>query len=91
MLYEDVINFKTPGSYLWEAYAIAENKDESDHISGGFTVSPATSLDEMLASKDVASVRYFNMAGQEMQEANGICVTVITFTDGTQTAIKVMK
>ncbi len=50
-----------------------------------------TSIDEMNAGKTVAGVRYFNMAGQEMQEANGICISVYTFTDGTQVAVKVMQ
>jgi hypothetical protein len=49
------------------------------------------SIDEMVAGKPVAGVRYFNMAGQEMQEANGICIAVITYTDGTTSAVKVVK
>ena len=33
---------------------------------------PATSVNELVNGKTVAGVRYFNMAGQEMQEANGV-------------------
>ena len=50
-----------------------------------------TDVAELNADKTVAGVRYFNMAGQEMQEANGMTIVVTTYTDGTQTATKVMK
>ena len=50
-----------------------------------------TDVEEMNASKTVAGVRYFNMAGQEMQEANGMTIVVTTYTDGTTSAVKVMK
>ena len=48
-------------------------------------------VDEMNADKAIAGVRYFNMAGQEMQQANGMTIVVTTYTDGTTTAVKVMK
>ena len=48
-------------------------------------------VDELNANKAVAGVRYFNMAGQEMQEANGMTIVVTTYTDGTTSAVKVMK
>ncbi len=48
-------------------------------------------VDELNANKTVAGVRYFNMAGQEMQEANGVTIVVTTYTDGTTSAVKVMK
>ena len=50
-----------------------------------------TSVDELNAGKTVAGVRYFNMAGQEMQEANGLTIVVTTYTDGTTSTAKVMK
>jgi len=31
------------------------------------------------------------MAGQEMQEAHGMTIVVTTYTDGTTSAVKVMK
>lgn len=49
-----------------------------------------TSADE-LSAKSVAGVRYYNLAGQEMQQANGLTIMVTTFTDGTTSAVKVMK
>ncbi|MBR5171682.1 MAG: hypothetical protein IKW85_14135 [Muribaculaceae bacterium] len=50
-----------------------------------------TGVNEMNADKTVKGVRYFNMAGQEMQEANGMTIVVTTYTDGTTSAVKVMK
>ena len=41
--------------------------------------------------KTVASQRFFNLAGQEMTEANGVTIVVTTYTDGTTSAVKVMK
>ena len=52
---------------------------------------PPTSIDELINGKNVAGVRYFNMAGQEMSEANGMTIVVVTYTDGTTSAVKVMK
>jgi hypothetical protein len=54
-------------------------------------VQPPTSIEEILNSENVASVRYFNMAGQEMQQAEGMTIVVVTYTNGTTSAIKVMK
>ena len=48
-------------------------------------------VDELNADKTVAGVRYFNMAGQEMQEVNGATIVVTTYTDGTTSAVKVIK
>ena len=71
-----------------EAYAyVGENKSETAAYE--FTVE--TALNELMGGKAVAGVRYFNMAGQEMQEANGMTIVVTTYTDGTTSAVKVMK
>ena len=52
---------------------------------------PSSSVNEMNAGKQVANVRYFNLAGQEMAQPSGMTIQVTTFTDGTRTATKVMK
>ena len=46
---------------------------------------------ETASSKQVAGVRYYNMAGQEMQAVDGMTIVVTTYTDGTTSAVKVMK
>ena len=74
------------------ARAKAEGKTMSDTAERSFTLNDdATSVNELTNGKAVAGVRYFNMAGQEMQEANGITIVVTTYTDGTTTAVKVIK
>ena len=54
-------------------------------------VANPTGLDELANGKTVAGVRYFNMAGQEMQKAEGMTIVVTTYTDGTTSAAKVIK
>ena len=54
-------------------------------------VYPHTALDEMSAGKTVAGVRYFNVAGQEMAQPNGLTIQVTTYDDGTTSVAKVIK
>ncbi len=89
--YEDILDFTEDGKYRVEAYAIADGKLASDPVAYEFYVSPFTGLSEVANGKAVAGVRYFNMAGQEMQEAHGMTIVVTTYTDGTTSAVKVMK
>ena len=91
MEYTGEMNFTEEGTYMIEAYAVAENKLPSEHIWDGFTVSKVVDVEELMAGKTVASVRYFNAAGQEMQQANGLTIMVTTYTDGTSSAVKVVK
>ena len=42
-------------------------------------------------NKVVAGVRYYNIMGQEMSEANGLTIVVTTYTDGSHSAVKVIK
>ena len=89
--YEDILDFTEDGKYRVEAYAIADGKLASDPVAYEFYVSPFTGLNEVANGKAVAGVRYFNMAGQEMQEANGMTIVVTTYTDGTTSTVKVIK
>ena len=91
MYYEDMLYFTEEGTYMIEAYAIAPEKAESDHIWDGFTVSRLVDVEEIMAGKSIAGVRYFNLAGQEMQQPNGLTIMVTTYTDGTKSAVKVVK
>ena len=54
-------------------------------------VFPGSGVDEQMAGKQVANVRYFNLAGQEMKQPSGLTIQVTTFTDGSRTASKVIK
>ena len=89
--YEEILSFTGNGKYRVEAYAVAPGKLPSTDIAYEFVVSPFTGISEMAADKAVASVRYFNMAGQEMQQAEGLTIVVTTYTDGTTSSMKVMK
>ena len=89
--YEEILSFTGDGKYRVEAYAIAPGKSKSFEIAYEFVVAPLSGIDEMMSGKTVADVRYFNMAGQEMTEANGMTIVVTTYTDGTTSAVKVMK
>ena len=89
--YEDILSFNEEGKYRVEAYALADGKLPSEQIAYEFVVAPITGISEMVNGKTVAGVRYYNMAGQEMTEANGICIIVTTYTDGTTSAAKVVK
>ena len=50
-----------------------------------------TGINETAVDKQVAGVRYYNIAGQEMTEANGLTIVVTTYTDGSTSTAKVMK
>ena len=55
-------------------------KLDSDSIDNSY-------LDE----KEVVNIRYFNLMGQEMAEANGSTIVVVSYTDGSIRVVKVMK
>ncbi len=50
-----------------------------------------TGVDELISGKDVSSVRYYNLSGQEMAQPSGLTIMVTTYTDGTSSAVKVIK
>jgi len=89
--YEELLSFTEEGWYRIEAYAVADGKLPSEQIAYEFVVAPRVGIDEMVAGKQVAGVRYYNMTGQEMTEANGLTIVVTTYTDGTTSAAKVVK
>ena len=49
------------------------------------------SVTELTAGKSVASVRYFNVAGQQVAQPEGLTIQVTTYSDGTTSAVKVVK
>ena len=80
-------------NYEVKVKAVAENA-AGESWSEVITIpvpSGTTGINEMIDGKAIANVRYFNMAGQEMTEANGVTIVVTTYTDGTTSAVKVMK
>ena len=75
----------------------SSNKDcpggnDPDYETVAFTNPDATAIDNVNANKTVASQRYFNIAGVEMNEAaQGVNIVVTTYTDGTTSTAKVLK
>lgn len=54
-------------------------------------VDTPTALNEMTTGKTIASVKYFNMAGQQIVEpSTGVTLVVTTYSDGTRTTDKVV-
>ena len=75
-----------------ESTAIAPGKIVSNTAVETFTMyAIPTSIDEIMNAENVANVRFFNVAGQEMQEANGMTIVVVTYTDGRTISTKIMK
>ena len=70
-------------------YTIDGVRNQSDIVY--LEVFPSSDVDELVAGKQVAGVRYYNLAGQEMAQPNGLTIQVTTFTDGTRTTTKVIK
>lgn len=89
--YEETLAFTTTGNYSIEAYAVATGKLPSDVVSTDFALDPATGVSEMSTGKTVTAVRYFNAIGQEVQQPQGLTIQVTTYSDGTSSAVKVIK
>lgn len=54
-------------------------------------VNHATAVNEMATGKAIASVEYFNLAGQRLtQPASGVNIIVTTYSDGTRSTSKVI-
>ena len=87
---DDPIHVTADGTYSVEAYTV-DGEDRSTSDTDTFVISPKTGVNELMNGKTVASQRFFNLAGQEMTEANGVTIVVTTYTDGTTSAVKVMK
>ena len=92
----EVWEYIAVGAGDWRISCVASAPGKNDSEPGGvfFPIEPGqtpVSVDEMMAGKTISSVRYFNVAGQEMQEANGMTIVVTTYTDGTTNAVKVVK
>ena len=85
------MSFNDEGVYCIEAFALANGKVPSDDVQYWFVISPTISVNEVNGDKAIARVRYFNMAGQEMPEPDGMTIIVTTYTDGTTSTMKVMK
>ena len=90
-IYDEPFALTQDGEYYIDFWATAPDMLDSSHGGLIFTIDQTTGLSELLNGKTVAGVRYYNMAGQEITEANGLTIVVTTYTDGTTSAVKVVK
>ena len=90
-IYEDAFALTVDGEYYIDFWATAPGMQESSHGGLIFTIDPTTGLSELLEGKTVAGVRYYNLVGQEMAQPAGMTIVVTTYTDGTTSAVKVVK
>ena len=72
-------------------YTVGSITNESDIVYLEVFPNPSTAVGEVMANKSVADVRYYNMAGQEVAQPQGMAIKVTTYTDGTTSSVKVVK
>ena len=81
-------------TYVITAIAQEDGKLASETAEFVWTV-PAynedVNVNEVSGEKTAVSVRYFNMMGQEMDHIDGLTLIITTYSDGTTTAVKVVK
>ena len=70
-------------------YTVEGVRNSSDIVY--LEVYEPSAVSEMAGGKEVSAVRYFNMAGQELSQPQGLTIQVTAFTDGTTMATKVIK
>ena len=80
-------SFKVPSG---KTYVINANVEDLNAMTVTIT-EKSDGIDEVAAGKTVSDVRFFNVMGQEMSEANGLTIIVTTYTDGSSSAVKVIK
>ena len=70
-------------------YILSVNVEDPEAMT--VTITAGSGVDEMVADKTISNVRYFNVMGQEMSQANGVTIVVTSYTDGSVNATKVIK
>jgi len=90
-IYEDAFALTVDGQYYIDFWATAPGMEDSSHAGLIFTIDKYTGVNEVVEGKAVAGVRYFNVAGQEMAQPNGLTIMVTTYSDGSTVATKVVK
>lgn len=70
-------------------YTVDGIRNSSDIVY--LEVYPNVSTTEVNTDKTVTGTRYYNVAGQEMAQPNGLTIQVTTYSDGTTSTTKVIK
>ena len=74
-----------------QVHYIVDGIDNATDIVYWYLNGNPSAIDEVNDCKSVASVRYYNLAGQEMAQPEGITIQVTTYTDGSTRTAKVVK
>ncbi len=83
----------TRGDIMVDRIEVVNLNGESTHLQG-FTINAnnPTVLNEMTTGKTIASINYFNLAGQQITEpSNGVTIVVTTYSDGSRSTSKVVR
>ena len=91
MTYDFPVTISAAGEYRIEAYAQANGKQPSSHVTHDFSVDKATGISETAAGKLIVNKRYLNVMGQEIGQPEGLTIVVTTYSDGSTSTVKVMK
>ena len=83
----------TTGEILVDRIEAVTTSGESYRLNGfSIMANNPTALDEMTVGKTVASVEYFNLAGQRMASpASGVTLVVTTYDDGSRVTSKSVR
>ncbi len=71
--------------------ATQTNKYQVNDVTDIYLPYLTDGVDEINSNKQVANVRYYNLMGQEMKDADGLTIVVTTYADGTISSAKVLK
>ena len=103
---ESLTKLESNKAYLYHndydpSYLLDQYQDDSTPIGAGymnpgyifqFEDGTMTAIKDITATKTIKSVRYFNVAGIEStQPFDGINIVVTNYSDGTKSAIKVLR
>ena len=88
-LYQNNNHYTIPAGfiYLLGVYVDEESGNYYAYVHQDHMIS----VDEVSTNKEVSSVRYYNVMGQQIHEATGFAIAVTLFTDGTTKIVKVHK
>ena len=95
-LYDDGVNFRLPGEGSYTVTLVREEGAKAALTDVKIVVAKAneptpTAVND-INSKAVAGVKYVNIAGMESDKPfDGVNIVVTTYTDGTKSAVKVIK
>ena len=87
-------NFTAQGSELTLANVVLVTDESQELLADDAMarISETSGIDDITATRQIDTIRYINVAGQESDMPfDGVNIVVTTYTDGTSTTVKVIK